>query len=579
MATATPYALGQILLNDPSVSQVGADGARRTWVMLLPEGEYEHPKGTLKLTRPMLDEVKRNFDSHVRGVDIALDYDHRASEGDSRAFGWIEAVEYFASGRAPLREQLGGYPSGLWALVKWTTLGLKDVGDQIYRYISAEYRPDWTNPVNNKTYHNVLIGATLTNRPFMNHMPAIQLSEVSTTPWSSIDKSKLPNSAFLDPKNRRLPIYEGAGSIGADGRYSERGKLNIHGVKAALGAIHGARSGKPMSGLPSGLVSRLQGILDRYEGKKSGGKSGDKGGESGEAGSREMSMARMTHLNGLLGDQADTAEDEDLELEDLADFDLTDLDDTGDDGDEEYDEGDDDSGDDYAMDADAQDEGDQGSDEEQENEAPARGRSRNTRAKRGSREMSEEKADTISLAEVTARLAEVERERNDYALKLRENAIDRRVHAWEAPPVGEAGGFIPSKAFTDKYRAFMLSDGITLSEGTLKEFDALLDEAFASAIETGQRSLATADMDSRISRTAGQTGDQNRLMEVMEQIAQREYGKSYRVLLSEGSKDAQVMANVREIANEAMRETGYDVRRLSEDIGAQANGRNGGRER
>lgn len=155
-----------------------ADGAHRSWVMLLPQGQYEHPKGTLDLTPAMLRQVKTNFDGGVRGVEIALDYDHRASEGDSRAFGWIEQVTLCEAGQSPDgKARQGELPAGLWGLIRWTRLGLADVRDEIYRYISAEFRPEWTNPVNGKTYKNVLIGAALTNRPFMNHMPAITLSQ------------------------------------------------------------------------------------------------------------------------------------------------------------------------------------------------------------------------------------------------------------------------------------------------------------------------------------------------------------------------------------------------------------------
>jgi len=168
------HCLSAILLDD--LQQSG--DASRSWIMLLPEGEYEHPKGTLKLNRQMLSEVKKNFDHRVRGVDIALDYDHKASDGDSKAFGWIENIAFYEPGHAPLKSQpQGSYPAGLWALVRWTTIGLNAVRDEIYRYISAEYRPEWTNPVTKKTHRNVLVGATLTNRPFMNQMPAVQLSD------------------------------------------------------------------------------------------------------------------------------------------------------------------------------------------------------------------------------------------------------------------------------------------------------------------------------------------------------------------------------------------------------------------
>lgn len=67
----------------------------------------------------------------------------------------------------------------------------------------------------------------------------------SDTPWSKIDKSKLPNSAFADPKNRRLPHHNPGGAV------------NRHGVIAALAAISGARTGKKMTGLPASARAHL----------------------------------------------------------------------------------------------------------------------------------------------------------------------------------------------------------------------------------------------------------------------------------------------------------------------------------
>lgn len=92
---------------------------------------------------------------------------------------------------------------------------------------------------------------------------------VSTRPWSSVDKACLPRSCFLDPgrpghpSTWRLPIYEGAGPKVA-GRYTRRGALNLNAVRAALAALGGARTGKPMVGLPVGTRAKLERLLQRY---------------------------------------------------------------------------------------------------------------------------------------------------------------------------------------------------------------------------------------------------------------------------------------------------------------------------
>ena len=262
------------------LAEPGSDGFYRSWVMMLPEGEYQHPKfGQIDLSEKVLGELKRNFDAGTRGIEIALDYDHKASEGDSAAPGWLEAVQVRPA-------QGDGAPAGLWGLVRWTTIGLRDVKSQIYRYLSAEFKPEYTDDLTGKKYKNVLIGLTLTNRPFMKNMPAIALAEsgnTSSRAWGSVNKSSLPDSCFMDPKGRRLPIYEGAGPL-VNGKYTKRGKLNLKGLAAALAAVHGAHTGKPMSGLPAGTVARIERLAAAHG---IGGGSDDKDGGSSSAAASE----------------------------------------------------------------------------------------------------------------------------------------------------------------------------------------------------------------------------------------------------------------------------------------------------
>lgn len=89
----------------------------------------------------------------------------------------------------------------------------------------------------------------------------VDKAEVSDRDWSSVDKSKLPRACFLwttgDKKEDwHLPVYEGAGEVGEDGMYSQRGALNANAVRAALAAVGGARTGKAMS-VPSEIKAKL----------------------------------------------------------------------------------------------------------------------------------------------------------------------------------------------------------------------------------------------------------------------------------------------------------------------------------
>lgn len=156
---------GAISLADATTT--GPDGLPRKWIMMLPLGEYEHPEhGKLDITRTLLSELTRNFTNKVRHIDISLDVDHKASQGDTRATGWLESVQF--------RDATGDCPAGLWGLVCWTKYGAQLLHDQDYRYFSIEFGP-YTDAETGKKYDNVILGGALTNRPFMKQMPAIAL--------------------------------------------------------------------------------------------------------------------------------------------------------------------------------------------------------------------------------------------------------------------------------------------------------------------------------------------------------------------------------------------------------------------
>lgn len=132
-------------------------------VQLLRTGKWKHPKyGEVEITKNTLQNLKRNFDEKVRGIDIAVDTEHKPEEGSK---GWIKELFIEDDGNE------------LWGFVEWTSLGEDLVKDKIYRYFSAEYVPTYTDPESGKTYTDVLMGAALTNRPFIKAMEPTMLSE------------------------------------------------------------------------------------------------------------------------------------------------------------------------------------------------------------------------------------------------------------------------------------------------------------------------------------------------------------------------------------------------------------------
>src|SRR6267378_2033908 len=66
--------------------QGGRPGSQNPDVQVLRVGKFNHPKyGEFEITTATLAEMKKNFDSNVRGVDVAFDYFH---DSDKEASGW-----------------------------------------------------------------------------------------------------------------------------------------------------------------------------------------------------------------------------------------------------------------------------------------------------------------------------------------------------------------------------------------------------------------------------------------------------------------------------------------------------------
>jgi hypothetical protein len=132
-------------------------------VQILRVGKFNHPTyGAFEITPLTLFEMKSNFDSNIRGVDMAFDYFH---DSDKEASAWVKSLE--------LREN----NTELWALVDWTPKAEQKLSERELRYFSPDFAFNWTDPEKGATYNNVLFGGGLTNRPFVKEMKAIVANE------------------------------------------------------------------------------------------------------------------------------------------------------------------------------------------------------------------------------------------------------------------------------------------------------------------------------------------------------------------------------------------------------------------
>ncbi len=136
-------------------------------VELLREGKFVHPLyGEVLITDGILNQMKKNFEGNVRGIDISIDYTHDNERGESPAACWIKQLGI-------VRNEKG---SVLIAHVEFTPKGKELVLAKEYKYASADFAIDYMNE-SGKHFPYVLRGGTLTNRPFIKELNPIKLSE------------------------------------------------------------------------------------------------------------------------------------------------------------------------------------------------------------------------------------------------------------------------------------------------------------------------------------------------------------------------------------------------------------------
>lgn len=147
-------------------------------IQLFRTGVYNHPEyGRMEITSDILKKMVLNFSEKVRGIDIALDYKH-----DSEA----EAAAWFSELYTKEND------SQLWGKVRWTDKGKDKILSEEYKYISPDFTFLYTDNQSMKQYGPVLLGAGLTNRPFIKGMQPITLSE--EFPMNELEKLKEENA-------------------------------------------------------------------------------------------------------------------------------------------------------------------------------------------------------------------------------------------------------------------------------------------------------------------------------------------------------------------------------------------------
>lgn len=147
------------------VSELGAvtlsEDKKTSWVTVTRTGDFSDPRyGKFAITRPMLDQMVKNFGERTYGQDIFIDVAHRPDNGAA-----AKVLKLAVEG------------DRLRAQVEWTPMGVEAVKSKGYAYLSAEYHENWRDNEKGEPHGCVLLGAGLVTRPCIKRLDPVQLSE------------------------------------------------------------------------------------------------------------------------------------------------------------------------------------------------------------------------------------------------------------------------------------------------------------------------------------------------------------------------------------------------------------------
>lgn len=129
--------------------------------------------GKIKITSEDLKSMERNFKEQATGIDLAINEDHKKEN----AYGWIKDV--FTSREGDV----------LYGQVIWNSKGISALSDKEYRYLSPEFKFSYTHPHTGQSFGPTLMGAALTNYPFLKMEAIVELNNKQSTTELEMEKT------------------------------------------------------------------------------------------------------------------------------------------------------------------------------------------------------------------------------------------------------------------------------------------------------------------------------------------------------------------------------------------------------
>src|SRR5438477_1465808 len=162
------------------------------WVDAFKAGEWhDHRYGVTPLGDEHFDNIIRNFNDNVRGIDIAVDYDHGSDKAKgNKAAGWIRALRRVGD--------------KVQAAVEFTEEAAKEIKDKQWRYFSPEWLDEYTHSDGGQKFNDVLIGGALTNKPVFKGIAPINFAEAVLDEEMTL----IPEDEVPDPDPEPAPEPE-----------------------------------------------------------------------------------------------------------------------------------------------------------------------------------------------------------------------------------------------------------------------------------------------------------------------------------------------------------------------------------
>lgn len=187
------------------------------------------------ITAEDLDDIIQNFDNRKNG-ELVIDYEHASERPEVARGGAVPAAGWIKTLSKKPNEKGDG--EVLWAGVEWVDEAKEMLEEKKYKYFSPAI--DW-GAVDKKTGRSkgaTVTSGALTNHPFLEELPAIQLSEGTT---------------FADGKQIVVPVVDNAKiKVKIDSKHDEDddkkklADISMDQKRSAIGDAIRAEYGGPM---------------------------------------------------------------------------------------------------------------------------------------------------------------------------------------------------------------------------------------------------------------------------------------------------------------------------------------------